>query len=230
MNEEGYMRVVTGEKVYLVKCLKVKVEQRVTKECYAELPITWKKEDYFLSLKIRIILKTDTPILCDPRLSSMFEIHPQVWFKMIPNLMIKADNPEILQPATKPTWTFNSPITLSIRRVYSEKHTKRLNNFILFSIEKTAVLNRVVQDMSGRNVNMDGLSRINFLDKDSIKEIAREYYTSMWENFVQFGSASARIIGIFIIFRLVKLIIDIVLHGYAKYSLYGFSLHLLGAI
>lgn len=230
MKEEGYMGIVTGEVVHLVKCLKVEVEQRVTKGCYAELPITWRKQDYFLSPKTRIILKTGTPILCDPRLPSMFKIHPQVWFKMLPNLMIKADNPEVLQPATKPTWTYNSPITLLMGGVYSEKDTRRLNDLILFPMEKTAVLNRVAQGMSGRNVNMDGLTLRNFLDRDSIREIAREYYTGMWENFVQFGSASAGVIGIFIVFRLVKLIIDTVLHGYAIYSLYGFSLHLLGAI
>lgn len=174
MKEEGYIGIVTGEVVHLVKCLKVEVEQRVMKRCYAELPITWRRLDYFLSSKIRIILKTGTLIFYDSRLSSIFKIHPQVWFKMLPNLMIKAKNPEVLQQATKPTWMYNLPITLLIGGVYSEKDTKKLNDFKMFPMEKTAVLNTVAQGISGKNVNMDGLSLKIFLDRDSIREIVRE--------------------------------------------------------
>lgn len=34
----------------------------------------------------------------------------------------------------------------------------------------------------------------------------------------------------FIIFRIIKLLVDTIIHGYAIYSLYGFSVHLIGAI
>lgn len=40
MKQEGYMGIVVGEVVHLIKCLKVKVDQRVAQERYEELPVT----------------------------------------------------------------------------------------------------------------------------------------------------------------------------------------------
>lgn len=50
------------------------------------------------------------------------------------------------------------------------------------------------------------------------------------QGFVTFGSASAGVMAIFLIIKLIKLIVDIVIHGYALHSVYGWSLHLFGAI
>jgi len=36
--------------------------------------------------------------------------------------------------------------------------------------------------------------------------------------------------GIILIIRLAKLIVDIIIHGYALHSIYGWSIHLLGAV
>lgn len=98
---------------------------------------------------------------------------------MLPNMMVKADEPEILEPATTPTWTYNLPLTLLMGGVYSDKDTKRLNDLILFPMKKSAVLTQVAEGMTGRNMNMNGLTLQNFLDRDSIRSIAKEYYKGM---------------------------------------------------
>lgn len=51
-----------------------------------------------------------------------------------------------------------------------------------------------------------------------------------WKGFVTFGSASAGVLAIFIIIRVAKLLIDTAIHGYALHSMYGWSVHLLGAV
>ncbi|KAH0944368.1 hypothetical protein HN011_001394, partial [Eciton burchellii] len=48
--------------------------------------------------------------------------------------------------------------------------------------------------------------------------------------FITFGSASAGILAVFIFARLVKLIIETIIHGYALHSFYGCGIHLLVAI
>lgn len=52
----------------------------------------------------------------------------------------------------------------------------------------------------------------------------------IWGKFLSFANASAGIIGIYFCIRTIKLIIDTVIHGYAIHSIYGWSVHLLGAI
>lgn len=47
---------------------------------------------------------------------------------------------------------------------------------------------------------------------------------------MNFGSASAGVLGIILISRLAKLVIDTIIQGYALHSVYGWSIHLLGAI
>lgn len=52
----------------------------------------------------------------------------------------------------------------------------------------------------------------------------------MRTTFLTFGTASAGILGLIIIIRGVKLIADTVIHGYALHSIYGWSIHMLGAL
>ncbi|KYQ53829.1 hypothetical protein ALC60_05453 [Trachymyrmex zeteki] len=71
---------------------------------------------------------------------------------------------------------------------------------------------------------------INLLDENSINRIAESAGAKLWRSFVTFGSASTGVLAIFIIIRVVKLIIDTMIHGYALHTVYGWSLHLLGAV
>ena len=52
----------------------------------------------------------------------------------------------------------------------------------------------------------------------------------MWSRFVTFGTVSTGCIVIFIIIQLVKTIVDIIIQGYALHSIYGWSIHILGAL
>jgi len=71
----------------------------------------------------------------------------------------------------------------------------------------------------------DNLSGGKIFQKSSNSAGAR-----IWKVFITFGSYSASIFAVFIIARLVKLIIDTIIHGYALHSFYGCGIHLLPAI
>ena len=228
MEERGYLGVVTGEVIHLLKCLQVEVVPRPTKECYDQLPVLRGNDEFFLAPRTRILLRTGTQIHCDKRLPPMYQLNGH-WLRFLPDA-ISADPPEILKPQTKPTWKYNSPETLAIGGIYSEKDTSRLRDMILFPMEKPSVLNKIALGMSGRTINRQGMSLMGFFDEDLLEEIAENTWRKIWSNFLAFGSASAGFIGIILICRLIKLLIDTVVHGYAIYSLYGFSVHLIGSV
>ena len=71
---------------------------------------------------------------------------------------------------------------------------------------------------------------LNLLDEGSLERIAESAGEKAWRGFITFGSASAGVLAIFVIIRVVKLVIDTAIHGYALHSVYGWSIHLLGAI
>lgn len=68
------------------------------------------------------------------------------------------------------------------------------------------------------------------LDEDTLNKLADNALSRMWGNFLQFGSASAGIIELFIIARIIKFISDTIIHEVALHSLYGFSIHLFGSV
>lgn len=138
--------------------------------------------------------------------------------------------PEVLKPQTRPTWKYISPETLAVSGIYSQNDLNRLRDRILFPIERNAVVNKIAMGMTGHTVNTNGMTIGNLFDQETIAKLADSAWEKMWTKFLTFGTASAGVIGIIIVSRFVKLIIDTIIHGYALYSLYGFSLHLIGAI
>jgi len=70
----------------------------------------------------------------------------------------------------------------------------------------------------------------NLLDEETLDKIAESAGERIWKAFTSFGSVSAGVIGIVLIFRFIKLIVDTLIHGYALHSIYGWSVHLFGAV
>jgi cytochrome c biogenesis protein CcdA len=82
----------------------------------------------------------------------------------------------------------------------------------------------------GQRIPHGSIYMINLLDQKYPDEIAESARARIWKVFIAFRSASAGILAVFIIARLVKLIIDTIIHGYALHSFYGCGIHLLAAI
>ena len=71
---------------------------------------------------------------------------------------------------------------------------------------------------------------MNLLDEETLNKIAESAWGRFWTLFTNFGTASAGFIGIIIKIRGIKLIADTTIHGYALHSVFGWSIHLLGAL
>ncbi|KAL7301782.1 hypothetical protein TKK_0005772 [Trichogramma kaykai] len=228
MKEEGYTGVVAAEVLHIVKCTRVEVHIRKTNECYEQLPVSYGNETLFLSPRTRILVGNGKQITCEGRMPSMFKIGEQ-WYRSLPDI-IDAPQPEILAPREMPKWKYVSPESLAIGGIYSERDTRKLRDLIVFPLEKGAVLNKIRRGATGQQVNTDGISISPFLNEKILHEIAESTWSKISAGFIKFGSVRAGIIGIFMVFRLIKLLVDTAIHSYALYELYGFSILLLGAI
>lgn len=158
----------------------------------------------------------------------MYKIH-DVWYKFLPK-PIESLKPPIIQPLIQPTWKYVSPAHLATSGIYTSGDLERLKNHIMFPIEKPSILENIARGASGHNLPPGTIGLSTLLDEETIENISRTAGLKIWEHLVSFGSASAGIMAIFIIIRLFKLIIDTLIHGYALHTIYGWSLHLLGAV
>lgn len=227
MKGPGYTAVATGEVVHLVKCVPVECQIRHTEQCYAELPVTHRNTSLFLLPRSRILTRQGTARDCNDFLPVMYRIHG-TWFRLTPKLT-EAMPPPTIQPLTHPTWRYVNPSSLAVGGIYRNEDLDRLRTHIMFPVEGPSTLNTIARGAMGGSIPVGRISMVNLLDEDSLNRIAESAGKRAWKGFITFGSASAGVLAIFIIVRVAKLIIDTAIHGYALHSIYGWSMHLLGA-
>ncbi|KAL7291539.1 hypothetical protein TKK_0014795 [Trichogramma kaykai] len=68
------------------------------------------------------------------------------------------------------------------------------------------------------------------INDHSIDSIIASAWSHMWSKFTAFGNISAGIIAILVIIHVVKGIVSIILNGVALHRVYGWSIHLFGAL
>jgi len=146
----------------------------------------------------------------------------ELWFR-INRRLTKALSPPIIQPLTKPAWKYTSPDSLAERHLFIKRSRLALC-FLSNDLPRWIPLQGVQWD----TIPTGSISLSNLLNEESLDRIAKSQ--KLWHRFITFGSASAGVLVIFMIFRFMKLIIDTLIHGYALHSIYGWSVHLLGAI
>lgn len=228
MKSPGYTAVLMGEVMHLVKCVPVECKVRHTERCYNELPVTHRNTSYFLLPRSRIMTRTGSIKECSSLLPTMYKIGGS-WFRLTPRPM-ESLPPPIIQPLTHPAWQYISPVALATSGIYSNEDLDRLKAHIMFPVEKPSTLNTMARGAMGEKIPPGSISLLNLLDEQSLERIAETAGAKVWKGFITFGSASAGVLAVIIILRLAKLIVDTLIHGYALHSVYGWSLHLLGAI
>ena len=228
MKAPGYTAITAGEVLHLIKCVPVECRVRQAELCYNELPVTHQNKSLFLLPRSRILTKTGTPRDCHELLPAMYQVH-NTWYRLTPR-PVESVAPPTIQPLTKPSWRYVSPDSLASSGIYTSEDLDRLRDHIMFPMEKPSMLNTIARGAMGQEVPAGSLSMLNLLDEKTLDQLAENAGARLWKGFMNFGSASAGVLGIFVAIRVIKLIIDTLIHGYALHSVYGWSLHLLGAI
>ncbi|KOC58647.1 hypothetical protein WH47_04874 [Habropoda laboriosa] len=226
--EPGYLAVPSGEVLHIVKCIPVMCQTRRTEECYNELPVHYKNESYFLTPKNRILTRHGTRRECNDIMPPMDKIHG-TWYRFLPK-PVDSMPPIPLQSITKARWQYIDPYNLASAGIYSTDDLNRLKEHIMFPVEKSSIINSMAQGASGRAFSPGNIQISNLLDESALKKIAESTTKRLWAGFVTFGSVSAGIIGVYITFKIIKIIIGTILNGIALHAAYGWSLRLIAAV
>lgn len=228
MKSPGYTAVAAGEVIHLIKCVPVVCKFRHTQDCYNEMPVTYGNASAFLLPGSRIITYKAAARECNELVPPMYKIH-ETWYRLTPRLL-ESLAPPTIQPLVKPTWKYVSPSHLATSGIYSSEDLERLRDHIMFPVEKPSMLDTLARGAMGQTIPSGSISLTNFLDEKSLEKIAENTGARLWNGFMTFGSASAGVLAIILIARLVKLLVDTVIHGYALHTVYGWSIQLLGAL
>ncbi|XP_047370478.1 uncharacterized protein LOC124957491 [Vespa velutina] len=228
MKAAGYMAVTVGEVIHIVKCTPVPVSIRQSEECYHELPVTHQNNSLYLTPKSRILVKTGTIKECNALLPSMYYLEGN-WYRLTPK-PVEVLPPQILQPLTKLAWKYTNTKNLMTSGIYTHQDLDNLRDHIMFPAERPGLLNTIARGATGHRIPPNTVSMYNLLGEADINRITDSAVSKLWQGFLAFGSASAGMIGLFILIKGVKLCVDAIIRGYVLHTVYGWSLHLLGAI
>lgn len=158
----------------------------------------------------------------------MFEIRG-TWYITAPR-PVAVKPPQTLKPSTTRDYVFEIIGWLAEGGLYTLADIKRMFQRILFPMERDATVSNLAQRANGYDFDLQGAKYIRLVDADGLKQLADGMWEHIWGGFINFATASAGVLGVFLCIRAVKLTIDTAIHGFALHRVYGFSLYLLGAI
>lgn len=163
MQGPGYMALLAGEVIHIVKCVPVKVKLASTQECYDQLPIIRNNETEFLTPQTHILMRQVT---CNSLVPAMYLLG-DAWYRFTPR-PVESLPPVVLKPATRPTWKYiTHPGSLATSGIYSDEDLETLRDHIMFPTERPSVLNTIARGMMGQPGFVNGGSFSNLLDEAS---------------------------------------------------------------
>ena len=228
MKSPGHVAFLAGEAIHIIKCVAVQVKVDQGEECYSQLQVKWNNETWFLTPRTHILIKRGTQIGCNAAIPAYYQLDG-VWYRVMPRL-VESTAPQIISPIINATWTYKSPGSLATSGIYSDKDLDQLRDHINFPMERPSLLDVLARNLVGRPTAYKGGSLFNMIDEESLAKLADGTWTRIWTKFLTFGTASAGIIAILMILHIFKLIIDTIIRGYTLHSIYGWSIHVLGAV
>ncbi|XP_039314963.1 uncharacterized protein LOC120359809 [Solenopsis invicta] len=177
MREPGYMALLPGEVIHIIKCVPVEVRLAQTQNCYEQLPVLQENQTLFLTLQTHILLRQGTQVTCNTFAPPMYLLG-DAWYKIIPK-PIEASSPTIMKPLTKPTWKYINPGALATSGIYSQNDLEELRNHIMFPAERPSILNTVARGVMGQPTQLYEGSISNLIGEASFQKIT----TTIWERF-----------------------------------------------
>lgn len=226
MGKPGYTAITLGETVHVIKCTPVDVNVMRYDECIQELPVKYRNNTMFMTPKTHIIQSRATPLTCTPILKPKYRLNGK-WFSYVGEL-IDSNIPATLTPNQELEWVYTHAGDLMTQGIYTQDDLTALKKQMMYPLERKAIEQIVTSNLNHERVGMLGVDKGAFYDSDRIKEEIESYWARVWGSFTLFGNFSAGLIGIMLIFKLVKFLFDSIVHGYALYDLYGLSWYLLG--
>ena len=100
----------------------------------------------------------------------------------------------------------------------------------MFPAERAGYLNDIAREMNGLPITDHSGAILKLLNKEAVEIIIQFTWDRAWAKFMAFGTASAGILAIIMIFQIIKMIIEIFINGFLLHKVYGWSVHLLAAI
>lgn len=223
MGMPGYTGVVAGEVIYVVQYNPVEVSVRRVSQCFNELPVTYNNKSMFMTPRSHLLMSVGTELICNELAKPMFQIENS-WVTLYPQPQI-ASSPIRLSPLQPGVWKNNK-----LAGIYTSEDLDKMRESLMFHGESAATLVTISSLVRGTTSDLQGLHVKSLIDEEMFEFLHRKTIDRVWGWFNWVGEFSTTVLGIYVVVRIAKFLLDTIVHGHILYNAFGFSFQLLGAI
>lgn len=142
--------------------------------------------------------------------------------------MLKIREPETLGSQSLHTWAYQEPGNLAIAGIYTQKQLDKLKKQIMYPVEREVISNAIIRRiLSPNEKDYQNLNIANLVDENHIKSIFAKAWKKSWVTLTMVGDIVSALVGLWMIFRVLKFVIDTAIHAYSLHGIYGWSWQIL---
>lgn len=217
--KEGYIGHVLGEVLYILKCIPKQVRIRRTDTCYQELPIEVNNQSKFMSPITRIIQNHAEEIDCNGLTPPLYYLDGE-WIGLVPQPTVRRP-PKELTPSAQSNVKFQPIQPLGSRGLYTQEEISKVQKLLTFGTERKAVENILARRIIGMETSDQGFSTLGIFNPEEVRQLAHTTMKQIWGWFTDLGMFMSGMIGFYVIFRIIKYIIGVVINGLHIYQTVG---------
>lgn len=227
MRAEGYTAVVAGEIIYLIQCDPVYVKLALNEACYQEIPVLKDETLMFMTPMTRILQREGNKVECSAFLAPKYRFGNS-WYTLDGKVR-ESPNPGELSSSLKSNWSYTYIPDLMKSGIYSVDQVEQMKTVIYDTSLHRSATNYMKNLLEGKPMEHHSFD-IRRMVPDALVESAVQRYWSRFLGFASWiGHFTTAVIGVYMIARAVKFIIDTVIHGKILYDIYGLGWQLLAA-
>jgi len=148
----GYIARVSGEVLYIMKCVPIVVEIRRDENCYMELPVTAYNRSLFMSPGTHILQEHAQQIECNSIMPAMYYLEDK-WIAFAPYLTTGI-TPQELRVDSEEQFSFQTIKSLGTGGIYTKSEIQRAQDDMMFSMERLALHNILIRTkMAGKELS-----------------------------------------------------------------------------
>lgn len=227
----GYFTKISGEVAYIIQCRPVEVTLRSTDVCYNEIPIYYNNEKMFITPRSHIITNVGTILDCKDFLIPAYKIN-NIWFSLQNNRLNPIKTPIDMEITKPEEWLFKPIENLANQFIYSPQDIRKYRESINNPLSQEAIRLNQQNEISGKFQTTGSTGSVAyFVTHDLIDKIQERFFEDSFNylsiKFTSLGNVVSAMFGIFMIFKAIKFIINLLFNSFLLHDIFGFTWKLL---